>query len=329
VVVPDATSAAPVVIDGYKRVRALRRLKQEVVQAVRWDVSESDALLMGRAFRQGGVETALEQAWLLEELRRRFGFSLEELARRFDRTVSWVSRRLALIAELPESVQGAIRHGQIVAHAAAKYLVPLARANRPQCESLARAISQAQLSSREVGLLYSAWRDGSSVIRERIVSEPLLYLKARQAQAEQAAGGVNSPQELLQDVAVLAALSRRTRRRIQEGVGALLGPLEGEEVKSGLALARAQIDTTLQELKPGENDARPQYANGDPNAHREGALPSPDRAKPQDFAGHGSPDPGLENGSTPCAFSHREGRALSPVDCAAVTAVQGESGAGP
>jgi len=30
------------------------------------------------------------------ELEQRFGYGLDELARRFDRSVSWVSRRLAL-----------------------------------------------------------------------------------------------------------------------------------------------------------------------------------------------------------------------------------------
>lgn len=286
VVVPDGASAARVVIDGYKRVRALLRLKQDVVRASRWDLPEPDALLLGRSFQQGGAETALEQAWLLEEIRSRFEFTLEELARRFDRTPSWVSRRLALVAELPDSVHQAIRDGQIVPHAAAKYLVPLARANREHCESLARAISPAQLTSREIGLLYLAWRDGSSLIRDRIVSESLLYLKTRQAEAQEAAGGLNLSQELLGDVAVLAAVSRRTRRRIREGAGALLGPLETEEVKNGLALARAQIDTTLQEFPAADHDARPQHANGDPDARRQGALPSQDRADPQGLAGH-------------------------------------------
>lgn len=329
VVVPDEASAAPIVIDGYKRVRALVRLKQDVIRASRWDLPEADALLLGRSFRQGAAETALEQAWLLEEIRRRFGFSLEELARRFDRTPSWVSRRLALVAELPQSVQEAIREGQIVPHAASKYLVPLARANREHCESLARAISRAELTSREVGVLYSAWRDGSSVIRDRIVSEPLLYLKARQVQAEEAAGGVNLPQEVLRDVAMLAAISRRTRRRIREGAGALLGPLEMEEVRSGLSLARAQIDTTLQEFQAGGRDARPEYAHGDSDARRQAAFPPQDRTDPRDLAGHGSPDPGLEDGRTASAFPPREGRGLSPVDCPVPAGVQGEPGAGP
>jgi hypothetical protein len=48
-------------------------------------------------------ETALEVGWPLAGLERRFDYGLDELARRFDRSVSWVSRRLALVELLPEA----------------------------------------------------------------------------------------------------------------------------------------------------------------------------------------------------------------------------------
>lgn len=301
VVAADDPSEPPVVIDGYKRVRALLRLKHDVVRASRWDLPEAEALLLGRAFRQGGAETALEQAWLLRELRNRFGFSLEELARRFERTPSWVSRRLALLGELPESVQQAIRYGKIVAHAATKYLVPLARANRKHCESLARAISSARLTSREVGRLYSAWRRGTALTRNRIVSEPLVYLKTRQAQAEAEQDGddLDPRKAMLKDVAALAAISRRARKRIAEGAGAWLGPLDMEKIKGCLLLARAQIDKTIQEFQTGGNDARPQHANRDPDTRPEGTIHPQDRAYPDDLARHGAPHHRLGIGSGP------------------------------
>ena len=61
-------------------------------------------------------ETALEQSWLLVELHERFGFSQEELARRFEHSVSWVSRQLALVRELPQEIQERVRRGEIGAH---------------------------------------------------------------------------------------------------------------------------------------------------------------------------------------------------------------------
>jgi len=119
-----------VVLDGYKRIRALRRLKQDTVRAMCWELDEAEALLLERLMRTADSEGPLEQGWLLCELRDRFELSQSELARRLDRTKSWVSRRLSLVEELPGTVQDQVRAGKIVAHAAMKYLVPLARANR-------------------------------------------------------------------------------------------------------------------------------------------------------------------------------------------------------
>jgi ParB/RepB/Spo0J family partition protein len=89
------------VIDGYKRIRALQRPGQNTVRATVWDMEETEALVLDRSMRTAEGETALEQGWLLDELHRSFGLSIEDLARRFDRSISWASRRLALVRELP------------------------------------------------------------------------------------------------------------------------------------------------------------------------------------------------------------------------------------
>ena len=115
------------VIDGYKRIRALQRLARDTVRATVWDMDETEALILDRSLRTAEGETAIEQGWLLSELHRSLGLSLDDLARRFDRSVSWVSRRLTLVRELPESVQQYVRNGKIGPWAAMKYLVPIAR----------------------------------------------------------------------------------------------------------------------------------------------------------------------------------------------------------
>jgi ParB/RepB/Spo0J family partition protein len=115
-----------VLVDGYKRVRALRRLGQDLVGATCWDLGEAEALVLDRLMRTGEGATALEQGWLLHELAVRFALSLDDLGRRFARSASWVSRRLALVEELPEAIQEHVRRGELPAHAAMKHLVPLA-----------------------------------------------------------------------------------------------------------------------------------------------------------------------------------------------------------
>src|SRR5436189_2619443 len=144
-IVVMAVSRCPcryLVIDGYKRVAALEQLGRDRVEAVVGDMSEADALVLDRSMRFSEQETALEQGWLLAELEHRFGYSLEDLARRFDRSVSWVSRRLALVELLPETVQQQVRTGEISAHIAMKYLVPMARANLDDCQHMANVFAK-------------------------------------------------------------------------------------------------------------------------------------------------------------------------------------------
>ena len=228
VVVADAEESRFVVVDGYKRVRCLQKLVRDVVLATRLDLGEMEALVMKHQMSAADSETALEQAWLLDELARRFGLTQDELARRFDRSVSWVSRRLALVRELPDSVQERVRSGEIVAHGAVKYLVPLARAKKSDCEGLVAAVAAARLSSRDLGLLYTAWRDGTTKTRERLLAAPLVFLKAiKEAQA----GRPSDPgpgQKLLNDLDLMGAVARRAHKQLREGAGRRLLPGEGE-----------------------------------------------------------------------------------------------------
>jgi len=153
----------------------------------------------------GERETALEEGWLLAELEQRFGYGLEELARRFDRSTSWVSRRLALVDQLPESVQQQVRDGAITAHVAMKFLVPVARSHPDDCQRLAEALAVHRFSSREAGQLYAAWRNASPAIRQRILEQPQLFLKTqRQREPEPPSTAIA---ELARDLEMVVAIT--------------------------------------------------------------------------------------------------------------------------
>ena len=139
VVVSKDTRDRYLVIDGYKRIAALQQLGRDTVEAVVWPMGEAEALLLDRSLRFSEHETALEQGWLLAEMEQRFGYGLDDLARRFDRSVSWVSRRLALVELLPEAIQQQVREGMLGAQLAMKYLVPVARVKVEDCERMSAA----------------------------------------------------------------------------------------------------------------------------------------------------------------------------------------------
>lgn len=239
VVVLEVAEQRVVLLDGYKRVRALKRLGRDTVQATRWELPEPEALLLERLMRTAEAESPLEQGWLLKELSERFGLSAGELAKRFDKSTSWVSRRQALVSELPESIQEQVRQGQLVAHAAMKHLVPLARANRREAERLAQALGARQLSSREVGALCVAWRGGSPATRELILSSPEVVLRAQQ-EASRPPEPLGPEQRLLSDFAALAGIARRAAGLLREGRWQASAP---EELRRAARSAQADAES--------------------------------------------------------------------------------------
>jgi ParB family chromosome partitioning protein len=210
--------AAWVLIDGYVRVAALRRLARDVVEAAVMDVPEHEALVLGHRLDNGRERTALEEGWLLRELCDRHGLAQNELARRLDRSPSWVSRRLAVVSMLPESVQDVVRAGKVSVQAATKILVPLARANSVDCEKLVRGLGSDRVSVRQLHRLYVAWKEGDAEQRERLCTQPRLFLRA----LDDEGGKPTQPEDdeqaaTMRDLSILASVCLRVCRRLGEG----------------------------------------------------------------------------------------------------------------
>ncbi len=263
VVVREAAQGQFVVIDGYKRVRSLQRLARDLVGASCWPGAEPEALIVTRLMQTCEPETALEQGWLLAELHERFGLSLEELARRFGHSLSWVSRRLALVNELPEAIQQQVRRGEIVAHGAAKYLVPLARANKQACLELVQAIGATRLSSRDWGRLYTAYQSGNWVTRQRLLAAPLVFLKSQQ---EAQAAPTVAPElgdTLLTDLELLSASARRADRRLRRGVLRQLPAKERQELACCLRQSLHEVERMAERFNQEMSDAGPEPARCD------------------------------------------------------------------
>ncbi|MCP4379059.1 MAG: ParB N-terminal domain-containing protein, partial [bacterium] len=118
-----------VLIDGYLRIEALRRVSRDTAWVECWDCPLSQALLMVLVRVQARSWEALEEGAIIRELIQRFELSQREVARQSGRDVSWVNRRLSLVQELPEALFVAICRGELSTWAATRVLAPLARAN--------------------------------------------------------------------------------------------------------------------------------------------------------------------------------------------------------
>jgi ParB/RepB/Spo0J family partition protein len=262
VVVAGSGAGEFIVVDGYKRVRALEQLRYPTVTAMQWQIGEMEAILMDRFLRGQQTETPLEQGWLLAEMNLRFGLKLQELALRVGRSASWVSRRLGLVKDLPTEITERVRRGQIVAHAAMKYLLPLARANPRQCVQIAEGIAGKAITSRQVAQLYAVWRDGSPQIRERLAADPMLFLRTQDTEGPPRTGLTSL---LRRDIDIVTATARRATHRFKECAGkGLLLPCEAEELREQLQTAARDLERLDRQIKKEIADAQTPYASGDP-----------------------------------------------------------------
>ena len=283
---PDAY----LVIDGYKRIAALKQLGRDTVEAVMWPMSECEALVLEHSMRLSRRDTALEEGWLLQELRDRFAYSLDDLARRFDRSTSWVCRRLALVELLPKTIQQSIRAGEISAHVAMKYLVPVARVNIDDCQRMADAFRTHRFTTRQAGELYGAWREASPQIRQRILDNPQLFLKAQQQVEPQPPPLAD---ELLRDLTIVVQITNRASRRLARAAP-LMDQDQFDAAQRKIACALKDLGFLAQRIeKEQQQHVEQRSANGDSGTPCTESQQRPDRQSSRSLAFYRTESPAL------------------------------------
>jgi ParB/RepB/Spo0J family partition protein len=152
-------------IDGFKRLRACRRLDQTTLRAKTMEVS---ARVCKAAIIQlnwsGRSINEMEEALVVQSLHREDGLMQTEIAVLLGRDKSWVSRRISLIERLSEEVQEDLRLG-LISVITGRELAKLPRGNQ---KDAADAILKRRYTTREatklIGYLLSRPGWESSVI---------------------------------------------------------------------------------------------------------------------------------------------------------------------
>ncbi len=301
------------VIDGHKRIAALEQLGRDTVEAVVWEMSEAEALVLERSLRMSEPESALEQGWLLHEMESRLGCSIEELAHRFDRSRNWVANRLALVEALPESVQQLVREGKITAQIAMRYLAPVARISVDHCRRMAAAFAEQSWTSREASEFYQAWRRASGTVRERMLSAPKLFRKAQE------------PLHLLdKELNQITALAQRALHQLEE-------PPENRPAAQRKIQRAIELLTELeQRIEETENHhVEPIATSRDPGTPVARSRQARDRTPAEGLAPKRPPGVEVELERSAQDRAGRESNAFPPADPRTGDSVQRQSRAGP
>lgn len=279
---------ALVLIDGYRRVGALRRLGRDTVGVEQWSCDLTTALLRLLARTRDRAFASIEEALLLRALVVEHGLSRHEVARRSGRDVSWVSRRLQLLSGLPDAALAAVRGGHLSSWVANRVIVPLARANSEHAERLLAMLAATPLSTRELQCWFEHYQQTLRTAREHMVNRPRLFIDTLQANTARHAGArlrAGPEGECIGDLRCLEAVIARLRKRV-----ATLRPLPAPLIAAAPRL-RTAIDALTRELEREDThdpDRDPRRGARPANA---GARPARDQPPAGDVAQYGAADP--------------------------------------
>ena len=176
------TAEAPLytLIDGYLRVAAAKRSGKDTLLSHVWNGSEKNALCHVLAKDGERKWDLFEQAGLIKELHRRHGLSQRNIAHLLGKDPSWVSRRLSILASLPDQVAKSVQRGNISSWAATRVLTPMARANADHAGRLAESLIQHPLSTRQLFIFFKHYQRSNRKVRENMVNNPQLFVKAQE-----------------------------------------------------------------------------------------------------------------------------------------------------
>lgn len=276
IAVPEEDSDRLILVDGYRRILALRRLGRDTACVESWPCDLAQGLLRVLARAHGRPLAALEEALLLRELVQGQGLSEREVARRSGRDVSWVSRRLELVCGLSDRLLAAVRKGELSTWAATRVLAPLARANTDHARQLLDTLASTPLSTRELQTWFQHYQATPRAARERMVSHPRLFIQTLRAQEEQRADTRlrEGPEgQCAAEVRQLLALIKRLRQRLPT----LRAQALSEPVRSALTRLCSALDALQSDLvRTLDHDPQP-----DPRCGPYPANPRPEPARNQ------------------------------------------------
>lgn len=254
-----------VLVDGYLRVAALVELGRDIVDAVLLEAMDAAEALILRHRLSTRRTTALEEGWLLGELIDAHQQTQEALAVALGKSASWVSRRLALVRTLPDNVQDAVRDGRLPPHGAMKFLVPLARAKRADCEQLVDALGVERVTTRQLERLYIAWRRANPEGRTRIVADPKLFLRVDD-EIVSADVPLDEAAALVDDLEGVSGMCRRARKRLRSGVLDRATDPERSTVAAAWRETREAVGSLVARFDAEVLDDRSRPPDGDPVA---------------------------------------------------------------
>jgi ParB/RepB/Spo0J family partition protein len=305
---PVITAAHYVLVDGYRRVEALKICGRETVMAQVWECGEDQALLRLLCVRRRW--DAVEEAAIIRELIHAHGLTQVQVARRLCKDPSWVDRRLSLLDSLPDDVLDSVKSGRVSSWAASRVLAPLARANADHAAAINGWMKREQVSTRDLATFFEHYKKSGQGVRERMVGAPSLFMKTLGAQRrEKEAREIREGPEgkWISELGSAARILKRLARSWET----VLHCDRGSAILATLDDMDALVGDLRQRIRSSADDHTGDD-RGCSGSERKGNEDPPDQRDPEDIEKHGQTGPAGGGSNAVPAGSDRRPRRASP-----------------
>jgi hypothetical protein len=207
------TDGRRILLDGFKRYRCAKKLGIGFVPYA--SLGADEALAIVRLLQMGNSRNLniLEQARLVEELRKTHKMNVSEIANLLERSKSWVSVRCGLIDQMSEAVLERIFAGEFPVYAYMYTLRQFMRINRiskREIEEFVCSVAGQGLTLREIEMLAHGYFKGPAELREQITKGDIGWSLRRMKESAAPASGCNEfERALLRDLEIVKRYMER------------------------------------------------------------------------------------------------------------------------
>ncbi len=217
----------PVLLDGFKRLRCAQKLGIHHVPFRSLGDDEGAAIIALMRLANAQSLSFVEQAYLIDELRRVHRLTVGEIARRLEKSSAWVSVRLGLTTELTPLIAEKIMSGAFPMHAYLQSVRPITRVNKvqiPEIEAFMSATAGKGLSVRDLDILAKGYFRGGEDFRRQVQKGDLRWcLTALRHSADgDAVGAASSDEE--RKILISLEMVHRNLRRLPTALAAVTVP---------------------------------------------------------------------------------------------------------
>ena len=160
-----------VLLNGFKRLRCARKLSMEIVPYVSLANDPARGILSLLRVSNAKGLSILEQAALIDELKKTYQWSVSDIAQVLEKSKGWVSVRSGILTEMTEGVRQKLLNGEFPVYAYMYTLRQFMRINKispSEIEGFINALAGKRISLRDIERLAQGYFRGSEDFRNQL-----------------------------------------------------------------------------------------------------------------------------------------------------------------